>query len=74
MRVTVKLFASLQAGRFEEGPVEVPDGAAVQAIAARLGIPDRAIGIRLVNGRHARADQALRPGDILSLFPPVGGG
>jgi molybdopterin converting factor small subunit len=74
MRVTVKLFASLQAGRFEEEPMEVPDGTAVQEIAARLGLPGSAIGIRLVNGRHARADQALRPGDSVALFPPVGGG
>jgi molybdopterin synthase sulfur carrier subunit len=74
MRITVKLFASLQAGRFAEGPVEVPDGAAVQEIADRLGIPAGSVGIRVVNGRHAGQDQALRPGDSLSLFPPVGGG
>jgi molybdopterin converting factor small subunit len=74
MRVTVKLFASLQAGRFREEVLEVAGGTAVQEIADRLGIPDPSIGIRLVNGRHARADQALCPGDSVSLFPPVGGG
>jgi molybdopterin converting factor small subunit len=74
MRVTVKLFASLQAGQFEEQSMEVPEGTAVHGIAALLGIPRSRIGIRLVNGRHAHADQELAAGDSVSLFPPVGGG
>ncbi|NLF15434.1 MAG: MoaD/ThiS family protein, partial [Anaerolineaceae bacterium] len=27
-----------------------------------------------VNGRHADRDQVLREGDVLSVFPAVGGG
>ena len=30
--------------------------------------------ILLVNGKYAPKDSVLRPGDVLSIFPPVGGG
>jgi molybdopterin converting factor small subunit len=32
------------------------------------------IGVIMVNGRHFNEDHILQEGDILSLFPKVGGG
>jgi molybdopterin converting factor small subunit len=74
MRVKVKLYASLQNGRFEEQALEVPEGTQVRRIAADLGIPGGQVGILLVNGRHGRLDDVLQPEDSVALFPPVGGG
>jgi molybdopterin converting factor small subunit len=30
--------------------------------------------IPLVNGIHRKPEDALQPGDVLSVFPPVAGG
>jgi len=72
MQITVKLFASFRTGRFQEKVLEVRGGARAGEIVAELGLP--APGILLVNERHAGLDEALREGDALHLFPPVGGG
>jgi sulfur-carrier protein len=74
MQITVKLFASFRLGRFEEQPLEVKPGVSIRQIVASLGLPEIGTGIVLRNGRHARLEDALREGDTVSLFPPVGGG
>lgn len=73
MRVTVKLYASLQNGRFEEEAREVPDGSPVGRILADLGLAAQ-VGILLVDGRHGKPDDVLHPDASVALFPPVGGG
>jgi molybdopterin converting factor small subunit len=74
MHITVKLHASLQNGRFEEGDLQVADPTPIRGLVQRLGIPAGQVGILVVNGRHARLDDLLAPEDTVSLFPPVGGG
>ena len=74
MRVTVKLYASLQNGRSGEEALEVPEGSPVRRVAADLGIAAGQVGILLVDGRHGKLDDVLRPGACVSLFPPIGGG
>ena len=74
MRVTVKLYASLQNGRFEEEAREVPDGSPVGRILADLGLSAAQVGILLVDGRHGKPDDRLNPDASVALFPPVGGG
>lgn len=74
MTVTIKLFATLREGRFDETSVEVPFGVPVATVIEKLAIrPDEA-AIVFVNGRHADPQQALAPGDVVSIFPPIGGG
>lgn len=74
MRVTVKLYASLQNGRFEEEVRDVPEASPVRRILADLGIAAAQVGILLVDGRHGKPDDVLRPDASVALFPPVGGG
>ena len=74
MRVTVKLFATFRKERFDAEVREVPDGANVSRIVAEVGLPEKEIGIILVNGRHANLWRALADGDTLAIFPLVGGG
>jgi molybdopterin converting factor small subunit len=75
--ISVKLFAGLELRAREPrtdyrfDPREIATvGAATEAI----GLDRAAAGLILVNGVHASSDQALGPGDEVSLFPPLGGG
>ncbi len=43
-------------------------------ILERLGIPEREVALVMVNRRPASLDQELRQGDLVGLFPPLGGG
>ncbi len=74
MQVTVKLFADFRRGRFASRTLEYPPGATVARVLEELGLPDKEVGIALVNGRHADTSGVLNDGDTLSLFPVIGGG
>lgn len=74
MQVTVKLFATFRNDRFDVARQEHPTGTTVGGIVDALGIPKDEIGILMVSGRHAGLDQQAEPGDIISIFPLVGGG
>lgn len=75
--VAVQLFAGLESrahdrrSSYDLSPAAVPT---VAALTERLGLAPGAAGLVLVNGLHAAADQELRAGDEVSLFPPLGGG
>lgn len=75
--VEARLFAGLEA-HTRDGRVErrVPLAAAptVAALCEALGLAPGAAALILVNGVHGDLATALRDGDTVSLFPPVGGG
>jgi molybdopterin converting factor small subunit len=80
MEVTVRLLASYRQ-YLPEGAdaragyrLEVPEGTTVVRALGRLLVPRDEICTYFVNGRHAERDQVLQDGDILSVFPAVGGG
>ncbi len=75
--ITVKLFAGLEtrsAERRSEYLFAAAETPTVAAVKARLALAPGVTGIVLVNGVHAGDDIALREGDEVSLFPPLGGG
>ena len=84
MIVTFKLFASLarhlpaEDRRTNQTRLEVPEGCTVQAMIERFGVPPGQCTLVLVNGvfvaREALAATALKNGDVLAIWPPVGGG
>jgi len=74
MKVTVKLFATFRADRFDIESREYPDGTVVEQIVDELELPREKLGIVMVNSRHVDLDRELRDGDTLALFPLVGGG
>ncbi len=79
MDIEVKLFATLRdylpkgSNRFS-CRMEIDGHTRVKDIMSKLGIPDEIPKIVLVNGVHGKADQILKEGDVLSIFPPVAGG
>ncbi len=74
MLVTVKLFATFRTGRFISQALEYPPGTVVRHILDELDLPEKELGAILVNYRHAEVDYELKEGDVVSIFPLVGGG
>ncbi len=79
MRVEVRLFATLVPylppdGREGAAVLEVPEGSTVRDVVRRLGIPADLERVTLLNGGDSVPDAPLRPGDVLTVFPPLAGG
>lgn len=80
MQITVRLLASyrryLPEGHDTQAgfAYEVAPQARVGDVLATLPVPADDPFTFFVNGRHAEREQMLEPGDVLSVFPAVGGG
>jgi sulfur-carrier protein len=79
VRVEVRLFATLTlflppGGREGSATLDVPETSTVHDVVQRLGIPIDLERVTLVNGGDATPELQLRPGDVLSVFPPLSGG
>ena len=74
MKINVKLFASFQIGRFKQELREYPEQTLIGTVVRELKIPEEEIGILLLNAVHADLKRPLADGDILAIFPLVGGG
>lgn len=72
--VTLKLFATFRIGREKIQILELPHGTTPMQLYERVGIEASEVKILLVNGRDGKVDMALQEGDVVSIFPPVGGG
>ena len=72
--IEVRVFATLRQGR-EKITMLSPDGIACAGdILTLMGIPAEEVSILLVNGFHQKPETPVKDGDIVALFPPVGGG
>jgi sulfur-carrier protein len=74
MRINVKLFATFRDGRFATTVLDFPPGTSIAAVIRQLEIPEKEIGMIMLNNRHAEPDQQLDEGANLALFPLLGGG
>lgn len=76
MKITIKLFAQYRDGRFKSEERVYPDGTTAQNIMDELGISEEKLplGVLMVNSKHQKEEYILQEGDILALFPKVGGG
>jgi sulfur carrier protein ThiS len=72
--LTIKLFAIFQKGRFAVQTREYPPSTTVEEIVNDLRIPKVEVGILLLNGRHVTFDHCPDAGDVLAIFPVIGGG
>lgn len=79
MRVTVKLFANLV--RYKSGirsatpfEMDLPEGTAVQELIEALGIPPEETHVIFINNIIEDMGSRLKEGDVVGIFPPVGGG
>jgi sulfur-carrier protein len=74
MHVLVSLFSSLRIDRFAEAEVELPEGSTVADLLDKLQIPQRDVGIVVVNAHSGTFLQKLHTYDRITLIPPIGGG
>jgi sulfur-carrier protein len=74
MRITVKLFATFRDGRFKIEERDYPPGSSVGDILRSLEIDEAEIGMLFNKGRHVETDHMLAEGDVIGIFPLVGGG
>ncbi len=74
MLITVKLFAFFRENRFKKQGKEYPDNTSVADIITSLDIAIDEIGVTMLNSRHCSLDAQPRQGDILAIFPVIGGG
>jgi len=74
MKVEVRLFAYFREGRDKKQIIELNDNATIKDVLDIINIKEEEISILLLNGRDGSADRELKEGDVLAIFPPVGGG
>ena len=72
--IEVRLFATLREGRGKVQMLSAEQFACAGDIIRYLGIPAEEVAILLVNGFHSKPDAEVKEGDVVALFPPVGGG
>ncbi len=74
VKVEVRLFAHLRQGREKTQTMEVKEGTTILDIIKALNIDKDEVAIMLLNGRDGSETRQVKDGDVVSLFPPVGGG
>jgi len=74
--VTVKFFATLRQYGPDKEVLKIPENSEVKILFDKYNIPkDERRAIILVNGRpHKELKTILKDGDLISIFPPIGGG
>ena len=72
--IEVRLFATLREGRGKVQMLDAADITAAGDIIRRLEIPAEEVAILLINGFHQKPETPVKDGDIVAIFPPVGGG
>jgi len=76
VNITLKLFAQYRDDRFKVEERVYKCGTTPKDIMDELGITEHKLplGVLMVNSRHEKEDYVLQEGDIVALFPKVGGG
>ncbi len=79
MEIRVELFLHFRDRAAETPPgkpvlMELPAPATARDVLARLGIPERAEKVVLVDGRTHPLDAPLGEGQTVTVFPPLEGG
>jgi molybdopterin converting factor small subunit len=79
MHVTVRLYATLRqyrSGQRAGSPFEIdlPEDATIRDLINELKIPIQETRITFVNGIIQEQDCKLNDGDVVGMFPPIGGG
>jgi len=72
--IEVRLFATLREGRGKIVMLPAEDHADAASIIRHLDIPFEEVAILLINGFHKKPEDTVKAGDVVAIFPPVGGG
>ena len=72
--IEVRLFATLRQGRQKVYHLEPGSVKNVQDVMDAVDVPRSEVNIMLINGFHQKPETPVKDGDLVSLFPAVGGG
>lgn len=72
--IEVRFFSTLRVGRGKITEVPAEDACTAGDLLRRFDIPAEEVSILLINGFHSKPEDPVKDGDVVSLFPPVGGG
>lgn len=72
--IEVRFFATLREGRGKITEISADGVSTAGDILRRFSIPAEEVSILLINGFHSKPEDPVKDGDVVSLFPPVGGG
>ena len=72
--IEVRFFATLRKDRGKMAEIPAEEVSTAGDILRRFKIPTEEVAILLINGFHSKPENPVKDGDIISLFPPVGGG
>lgn len=72
--IEVRLFATLRKGRGKVMQLPASEFTDGVSILEHFAIPREEVAIFLINGFHSKPEDPVKDGDILAIFPPVGGG
>lgn len=74
IQVEVRLFAYFREGRKKKQLMKFQEGTTISQLIEALNIDEKEVSIALLNGIDGSLDRQIKDGDIVALFPPVGGG
>jgi molybdopterin converting factor small subunit len=79
MKVKLKLFATFreylpESNDGHSSMLELIEGTKVDSVLDQMKLPKDIPKIILINGIQKTADETLKEGDTLSVFPPIAGG
>lgn len=74
MKIEVRLFAYFRKDRGKKLYLEFDESVTPADVFKSLNINEEEVAILLINGRDGKANTKLGDNDVLSVFPPVGGG
>lgn len=72
--IEVRLFATFREEQKKILFLDSKDIKTAKDVMAYLKIDYKDVAILLINGRHSKQDDIVSDGDVVALFPPVGGG
>lgn len=72
--IEVRVFATLRQGRQKISMLPAEQFSNAGDILHCLNIPREEVSILLINGFHKKPEDPVKDGDVVALFPPVGGG
>lgn len=72
--IEVRFFATFREGRGKSTLVESKDYNSIGDILKHFRITREEVAILLLNGTYIESDAPVKDGDVVALFPPVGGG
>lgn len=74
IKIEVRYFATLRKDGIKKEILSTNEDTTAKELIRDLDISMDDIAILLINGVRSEPETVLRDGDVISLFPPVGGG